>query len=64
MYGYQVARALRAEDTLRGVHLVALSGYAMPDDLERASEAGFDRHLAKPPSIEKIEEALASGRSP
>jgi CheY-like chemotaxis protein len=36
----------------------------MPDDLERASEAGFDRHLAKPPSIEKIEEALASGRSP
>jgi CheY-like chemotaxis protein len=36
----------------------------MPDDLERAQEAGFDRHLAKPPSIEKIEEALASGRSP
>ena len=55
---------MRAESTLRGVHLVALSGYARPDDLERASEAGFDRHLAKPPSIEKIEEALAAGRSP
>jgi two-component system CheB/CheR fusion protein len=64
MDGYQVARAFRADDTLKGVFLVALSGYALPEDLQRAQEAGFDRHLAKPPSIEKIEEALASGRSP
>jgi CheY-like chemotaxis protein len=33
---------------------VALSGYALPDDLQRASEAGFERHLAKPPSLEQI----------
>ena len=64
MDGFEVARALRADDALKGVFLVALSGYAFPEDLQRAQEAGFDRHLAKPPSIEKIEEALASGRSP
>ena len=31
--------------------LVALSGYALPEDLQRAAEAGFERHLAKPPSL-------------
>jgi CheY-like chemotaxis protein len=64
MDGYQVARAFRADEALKGTYLVALSGYALPEDLQRAQEAGFDRHLAKPPSIQKIEEALASGRSP
>jgi two-component system CheB/CheR fusion protein len=59
MDGYEVARALRADDTLKGAFLVALSGYTMPEDLERASAAGFERHLAKPPSLEKLEEILA-----
>jgi CheY-like chemotaxis protein len=58
MDGYAVARALRADKTLRKSFLVALSGYAQPEDLERAEEAGFDRHLAKPPRIEKLEEIL------
>jgi two-component system, chemotaxis family, CheB/CheR fusion protein len=64
MDGFEVARAFRADEALKGTYLVALSGYALPEDLQRAQEAGFDRHLAKPPSPEKIEEALASGRSP
>jgi CheY-like chemotaxis protein len=59
MDGYQVARAFRADKGLKGTYLVALSGYALPEDLQRAHEAGFDRHLAKPPSIEKIEQVLA-----
>jgi hypothetical protein len=44
---------------LKGVFLVALSGYALPEDLERSSAAGFDRHLAKPPRLEKLEQLLA-----
>ena len=59
MDGYAVARAFRAESALRGAFLVALSGYALPEDLERAQAAGFNRHLAKPPSFEKLEEILA-----
>jgi PAS domain S-box-containing protein len=63
MDGFEVARALRREDGLRGVFLVALSGYAQPEDLQRASEAGFERHLAKPPSLEKLEELLGNLRA-
>jgi two-component system CheB/CheR fusion protein len=59
MDGFAVARAFRADDALKGVFLVALSGYALPEDVERAQTAGFNRHLAKPPSLEKLEKILA-----
>jgi PAS domain S-box-containing protein len=60
MDGYEVARRLRADPTMAGVLLVALSGYTLPEDLQRAAAAGFDRHIAKPPSVEQIEETLAA----
>jgi signal transduction histidine kinase len=59
MDGYEIARALRADESSKDVFLVALSGHTLPEDLQRASEAGFQRHLAKPPSPEKLEELLA-----
>jgi CheY-like chemotaxis protein len=49
---------MRSDAALRTTHLVALSGYASPDDVERAREAGFDRHLAKPPSFDDLERLL------
>ena len=59
MSGYEVAHALRADErTFNAPFLVALSGYAQPEDSRRAIESGFDQHLAKPPSLEKIEEVL------
>lgn len=57
--GFEVARAFRADEALKSMFLVALSGYALPEDLQRAAEAGFDQHLAKPPSLEKLEQILA-----
>ncbi len=60
MDGYEVARAFRADAKLCSVRLVALTGYALPEDLAKAKEAGFDEHLAKPPSIEALEEVMAS----
>jgi CheY-like chemotaxis protein len=63
--GYAVARALRADPALRGVCLIALSGYASEDARRRSREAGFDLHLAKPPDIAKLERTLAElGRKP
>ena len=59
MDGFEVARAFRADEALKGVFLVALSGYALPEDVARAQAAGFDRHLAKPTNLEKLEEVLA-----
>jgi CheY-like chemotaxis protein len=59
MDGYAVARALRADAVLRDTFLIALSGYAQPEDLQRSAEAGFDRHVAKPPDPDEIERLLA-----
>jgi CheY-like chemotaxis protein len=39
--------------------LPALSGYALPEDMERAAEAGFQHHLAKPPSVDTLERVLS-----
>jgi chemotaxis methyl-accepting protein methylase/ActR/RegA family two-component response regulator len=67
MDGYEVARRLRAEKSLASAYLVALTGYALPEDLARAKEAGFDEHIAKPASLERIEQLLANAprrRSP
>jgi CheY-like chemotaxis protein len=58
--GHEVAAAFRSDPRLRSVRLVALSGYALPDDVARAAAAGFDDHLAKPPSIEQLHEILGS----
>jgi CheY-like chemotaxis protein len=57
MSGYDVARAVRSGG--RRVRLVALSGYAQPEDVKRATEAGFDAHVAKPPDPEHIARLLA-----
>ncbi len=59
MDGYDVARAFRADDALKTACLVALSGYAQPEDLRHAAEAGFDRHVAKPPTLESLEQVFA-----
>ena len=61
--GYEVARAIRwdSDPKLRRTFLVALSGYALPEDVAKSREAGFDRHIAKPPSIEALEKILNEG---
>jgi PAS domain S-box-containing protein len=63
MNGYEVARAFRADGAFRSTLLVALSGYAQSEDLAKASAAGFDQHLAKPPNIEKIKRICAGARA-
>jgi len=62
--GYEVARRLRSDAALKGCLLVALSGYALQDDIESAKSAGFDRHMAKPPRLEKLEELLLESPGP
>ncbi|HVO13328.1 MAG TPA: ATP-binding protein [Vicinamibacteria bacterium] len=59
MDGYEVARAFRADAQLASARLIALTGYAQPEDLERAAAAGFARHLAKPPDVTRLREVLA-----
>ncbi|HMA95911.1 MAG TPA: PAS domain S-box protein [Polyangiaceae bacterium] len=59
MDGYEFARNVRADDVLKGTYLTAVSGYAREEDLQRAHEAGFDKHLAKPPDLARLSEIMA-----
>jgi CheY-like chemotaxis protein len=60
MDGYEVARTLRGDPDLSATLLVAVSGYALPDDVAKAAEAGFHRHLAKPVSLSELGAVLAA----
>jgi two-component system CheB/CheR fusion protein len=59
MNGYEVAGAFRRDEELSNVYLVAMTGYALQEDLQKAADAGFDCHLAKPVDIDKLNSILA-----
>ena len=63
MDGYEVARTFSADEELKHVHLVSLTGYARPEDLRRAKEAGFHCQLAKPVDLAILKQALAKLRA-
>ncbi len=46
--GFEVLRRLKAEPMLSDVTIVALSANAMPEDVNRAKQAGFDDYWTKP----------------
>ena len=58
MDGYAVARAMRADPLLKGIALVAVTGYGQVEDQSCAFTAGFDRHLTKPFSHDQLMELL------
>ena len=59
MSGYDLSEAIRRLPHLRGVTLVALTGWGSDDDRRRAVAAGFDYHLAKPAEMAVIERIIA-----
>ena len=59
MDGGLVARTIRENEELKGVYMIALSGYAEKGDIERALEDGFDQHLAKPVNRAVLEQELS-----
>lgn len=60
MDGYAVVRAFRADEALKDVFMIALTGYAQPEDQRLATEAGFDRHMAKPLDLQELERLFAA----
>ena len=54
MDGLEVARQLRAMTALRRVFLIAMTGYASPEDRQLAREAGFDEHFVKPVDLKVL----------
>jgi two-component system CheB/CheR fusion protein len=58
MDGFEVARQLRQMPKLTGVFLIAMTGYASPEDLIAGKQAGFDEHLVKPVDLETLRDWL------
>ena len=58
MDGYELARTITLELGHRSPKFIALTGYAQATDRERAIEAGFVEHLAKPVDVRKLANTL------
>jgi len=66
MSGYELLAELRSCAKNATFKVIALTGFSMPEDVQRAREAGFDAHLTKPidpatleATIEKLAQVLA-----
>jgi len=60
MDGYETAKRLRESAQLHDPVLVAITGYGHEADRQNSQRAGFDHHLVKPASIERLQEILAA----
>jgi CheY-like chemotaxis protein len=57
--GYEVASLLRQERSLDGILLVALTGWGTEAHKRASIDAGFDVHLTKPVTYDRLFEALS-----
>ncbi len=60
MSGYELARELRKIDGENPMLLIAITGYGREEDFRESRQAGFDRHLVKPVSFERVEQLLTA----
>ncbi|HKX67773.1 MAG TPA: response regulator [Intrasporangium sp.] len=54
MDGFEVLRRLRGDDATATIPVVALTAFAMQQDRERASGAGFEGYLVKPIDVRQF----------
>lgn len=57
--GYEVVGRIRRNTSDAAPLLVALTGYGQAEDRQRALAAGFDRHIAKPVSVDALRRLLS-----
>jgi signal transduction histidine kinase/CheY-like chemotaxis protein len=55
--GYELMQELQAKNSLRGI---ALSGFGMEHDINKARAAGFSEHLTKPINFDRLDEVIRS----
>jgi len=61
--GTEVAERIRRESWGEGMLLVALTGWAQPEDRRRTAAAGFDHHLVKPADPAMLDTLLVAGKA-
>lgn len=60
MDGYEIAQAITRRMGDCAPVLVAVTGYGRDEDLRRAKAAGFQDHLLKPVTLDRVEQILQS----
>lgn len=60
MNGYEVAREIRKDESLRDVPIIAITSYAMPGDQEKALVAGCTGYIKKPINPDTFLEEIES----
>ena len=58
MDGFEVARHMKGLSSLRGVFIIAMSGYGSDEDRVKAKAAGFDEYMVKPVNLEELHKHL------
>ena len=65
--GFDVCKALRANEVTRGIPIMAVTCLSKEEDIERIFESGADEYLPKPYKLEqlqeKVQELIGKGRS-
>jgi two-component system cell cycle response regulator DivK len=56
--GWEATRRIKADPTLRGILIIALTAHAMTGDEERARASGCDGYLSKPINEDLLFETL------
>ena len=62
--GYTFIRQLRAQDTNHAIPAIAVTAHALAEDKERAMEAGFQTHLAKPVQLPDLIQSITKVITP
>lgn len=55
--GRDIAAAVRAGGCT--THLIAITGFGRPEDIESTRRAGFDEHWTKPLDVDRVERFMA-----
>jgi CheY-like chemotaxis protein len=55
MNGFELAQRLKEDPRLRGMTLIAVTGYGQEMDRHRSRDAGFDGHLIKPVDVHVVD---------
>jgi len=58
--GWEATRRIKAQQSLRGIPVIALTAHAMAGDREKALEAGCDDYDTKPIELPRLLEKIAA----
>jgi two-component system cell cycle response regulator DivK len=52
--GWEATRQIRADETIKGIPVIALTAHAMQGDREKAIDAGCDEYDTKPVNLKRL----------